>query len=133
MSDANTSLGARATPWTLVGLAAALAASCASELTGNLTWVVPPAMLFALGLGAGWRHWLNHSSGRIAAVVAGGTVIVAAVLGLHPADIVAAAARLSNVVVLMLCVSLLRPVFADRQLDAALARLLAGLAPALRP
>jgi hypothetical protein len=133
MSVAAASIGGRTAPWALAGFAAVLAASCAAELTGNPTWTTPAAALFALGLGAGWRHWLSHTSGRVAVFVAGGTAIAAAMLALHPADIAGAAARMSNVVVLMLCVSLLRPVFADRQLDAALASLLAGVAPALRP
>jgi hypothetical protein len=133
MSVAVASVGGRSAPWALAGFAAALAASCAAELTGNPAWTMPATALIALGLGVGWRHWLGHTSGRVAVVVAGGAAIAAAMLALHPADIVGAAARMSNVVVLMLCVSLLRPVFADRQLDAALASLLAGVAPALRP
>jgi hypothetical protein len=133
MSVAALSVGARSAPWALSGFAAALAASCAAELTGNPTWNQAAAMLIALGLGLGWRHWLSHASGRVAVLIVSGTAIAAAVTGLHPADLASGAARLSNVVVLMLCISLLRPIFADRQLDAALAGLLARVAPPLRP
>ena len=87
----------------------------------------------ALGLGMGWRHWLGHTSGRVAVIIAGATALAAGMMALHPADIAGAAARMSNAVVLMLCVSLLRPIFTDRQLDAALAGLLVRVAPALRP
>jgi hypothetical protein len=133
MSITAVSVGSRSAPWALVGFAAVLGASCAAELTGNPAWTLPSAALFVLGLGVGWRHWLGHTSGRVAVFVAGGAAIAAAMMALHPADIVEAAARLSNVIVLMLCISLLRPVFADRQLDAALAGLLGRVAPALRP
>src|ERR1700736_5738132 len=98
MSVADASVGGRSAPWALAGFAAALAASCAAELTGNPTWTMPAAALFALGLGGGWRHWLGHTSGRGGVVAAGGAAIAAAILALHPADIVGTAARMSNVV-----------------------------------
>jgi hypothetical protein len=133
MSVAAVSVGARSVPWALAGVAGALAGSCAAELTGNPAWNMPVAALLALGLGMGWRHWLGHTSGRVAVIIAGASALAAGMMALHPADIAGAAARMSNAVVLMLCVSLLRPIFTDRQLDTALAGLLVRVAPALRP
>ena len=127
------SVGGRSVPWALAGFATVLAASCAGELSGNLAWHALAAVLFTLGLAAGWRHWIGRASGRVALVVALGTMVVGAALALPPAVIAGAAARLSGVVVLMLCVALLRPIFADRRLDGAIAALLARVSPPLRP
>lgn len=126
-------VGARSIPWALAGFAAVLAASCVGELSGNAAGDAVAAVLFGLGLAAGWRHWLRRTSGRMALVIAAASVVAAAVLGMPPALLGDAAARMSNVVVLMLCISLLQPIFADRQLDTALAAVLARVAPALRP
>jgi hypothetical protein len=126
-------VGAHAIPWALVGFVTVLAASCVGELSGNGAGDAAATILFTVGLAVGWRHWLRRASGRVALVIAAGTVITAAALALHPVAIAGAASRMSNVVVLMVCISLLRPIFADRQLDIALAAVLVRVAPALRP
>lgn len=123
----------RALPWRLLGFMAATAASCAGEMTGHIAWDAAATLLFVGGLAVGWRHWLHRPSGRVALLVTGGVVAVAMTLSHDPAAILAAAARMSSVIVLMLCVALLRPIFADRQLDAALAATLARAPAALRP
>ncbi len=133
ISAVATGAGSRTLPWGLTGFAAALAATCAGKLSGRVAWDAAAALLFVFGLAAGWRHWLNSASGRVALVITLGAVGFGATLASDPAAIAAAAAHMSGVVVLMLCVALLRPIFADRQLDAALAATLARLPPAVRP
>ena len=123
----------RELPWGLAGCGAALAASTAGELTGQVAWDGAAALLFVGGLAVGWRHWLTRPSGRVAVVVALGALGVAATLAPDPTAVLAAAARMSSVVVLMLCVALMRPIFADRQLDAALAATLSHVPASLRP
>jgi hypothetical protein len=123
----------RELPWGLAGCAASLAASSAGELTGHVAWDGAAALLFVIGLAVGWRHWLTRPSGRVAVVVTLGALGVGAALAPDPLIILAAAARMSNVIVLMLCVALMRPVFADRQLDTALAATLSRVPAALRP
>jgi len=123
----------RELPWGLAGCGAALAASSAGELTGRAAWDGVAALLFAGGLAVGWRHWLTRPSGRVAVVVALGALGLGAALAPDPMAILAAAARMSNVIVLMLCVALMRPIFADRQLDAALAATVSRVPAALRP
>lgn len=125
--------GSRELPWGFAGFVASLAASCAGELTGHAAWDEVAALLFVAGLAVGWRHWLTRASGRVAIVVTVGTAAVAAAVSPDPAAILASAARMSNVIVLMLCVALMRPIFADRQLDAALAATLTRIPAPLRP
>ena len=123
----------RELPWGLAGCGAALAASSAGELTGHVAWDAVAALLFVAGLAVGWRHWLVRPSGRVAIVVALGALGIAATMAPDPTAVLAAAARMSSVVVLMLCVALMRPIFADRQLDAALAATLSRVPAPLRP
>ncbi|HVH81664.1 MAG TPA: hypothetical protein VM782_19845, partial [Stellaceae bacterium] len=123
----------RELPWWLAGCGAALAASCAGEITGHVAYDAIAALLFVGGLAAGWRYWLTRPSGRLAVIVSIGALAVGFALAPDPSAIVASAARMSNVVVLMLCVALMRPVFADGQLDAALAATLSRLPARLRP
>lgn len=125
--------GVRDLPWRLAAFSAALAATCAGELSGHVGWDAAATLLFVAGLAAGWRHWLNRASGRVALAVAVAALGTGWALAPQPAVILAAAARMSSVIVLMLCVALLRPIFADRQLDAALAATLARFPAPLRP
>jgi hypothetical protein len=125
--------GVHDVPWRLFGFSVALAATCAGELSGQVGWDLAAMLLFVAGLAAGWRHWLNRASGRVALLVAGASLAIGWALAPDPAVIVATAARMSSVIVLMLCVALLRPIFADRQLDAALAATLARFPAPLRP
>lgn len=120
-------------PWRLFGFSAALVATCAGELTGHVAWDAAAMLLFVVGLAAGWRHWLNRASGRVALLVAVGSLVAGWMLAPNPMVVVSSAARMSSVIVLMLCVALLRPIFADRQLDAAMAATLARFPEALRP
>ena len=125
--------GSREVPWALGGFLAALAASCAGEVTGRAAWDAAAALLFVVALAIGWRHWLNRASGRIAVIVATGALGVGLAFAPEPAQVLAAGARMSSVVVLMLCVALMRPIFADRQLDAALAATLTRVPAPFRP
>ena len=125
--------GRRELPWGLAGSAAALAASAVGELTGYVGWDAVAALLFVAGLLLGWRYWLTRASGRVAVAVSIGALGIGLAMAPDPAAILGSAARMSNVVVLMLCVALMRPIFADRQLDAALAATLSRLPAALRP
>jgi hypothetical protein len=125
--------GGRDLSWGLAGFVAALAATCAGEVSGQVAWDMAAMLLFVGGLAIGWRHWLHRTSGRVALVV--GLAAVGTCVALAPdlAAVAAMAARMSSVIVLMLCVALMRPVFADRQLDAALAATLTRLPLQLRP
>ncbi|HUH85636.1 MAG TPA: hypothetical protein VLX85_13585 [Stellaceae bacterium] len=129
---ADAGVGSRSLPWAVLPFLAVLGASCAAELSGSRLWDWLAATLLAAGLALGGRHWLPRKSGRIALLICIAAVALGA-LGFDLATIGAAAARMSGVVVLMLSVALLRPVFAERQLDAALAAKLARLPAALRP
>jgi hypothetical protein len=129
---ADASVGSRSVPWAVLPFLAVLGASCAAELSGSRFWDWAAATLLAAGLALGGRHWLPRKSGRIALFITIGAVALGA-LGFDLAAIGAAAARVSGVVVLMLSVALLRPIFAERQLDAALAAKLARVPAALRP
>lgn len=111
--------------------AVVLAAACVAQLSGNGAWCVLAAMPFALGFALD-RRWLRRASGKVALILTGGTIIAGAALGVSPAALAADAARMSDVVVLMLCIALLRPVFAERRLDETLVALLTRLPAALR-
>jgi len=125
--------GSRELPWALGGFVAALVASCVGEVTGHVAWDAAAALLFVVALATGWRHWLDRTSGRVALIVAMAALAGGLAYSPDPAAVLAAAARMSSVVVLMLCVALMRPIFADRQLDAALAATLTRLPAPFRP
>ncbi len=129
---AEAGVGGRSLPWAALPFFAVLSASCAAELSGSRLWDWAAATLLAAGLALGGRHWLPRKSGRIALLITIAAVALGA-LGFDLATIGAAAAHMSGVVVLMLSVALLRPAFAERQLDAALAAKLAQVPAALRP
>src|SRR5258708_20730491 len=90
--------GVRDLPWRLTSFGAALAATCAGELSGQVGWDAAAALLFVAGLAAGWRHWLNRASGPVALAVALGALGVGWALAPGPAGFLATAARLSEVV-----------------------------------
>jgi hypothetical protein len=122
----------RSLPWAAAAFLAVLGASGAAELSGRRFWEMMATALLVAGLALGWRQWLPRKSGRVAVAI---TIAVAA-LGAAGFDLVAigaAAARMSSVIVLMLSVALLRPIFAERHLDAALAAKLAHVPAPLRP
>ena len=115
----------------LATFAVVLCATSAAELTGSSTGYRVAALLIALGFVLD-RRWLQRASGKVALVLAGATVLIGVALGVAPARLAAAAAPMSDVVVLMLCIALLRPLFAERQLDQALLALLTRVPSRLR-
>ncbi len=119
-------------PWASAGFAIALGTCCAAELTGDTAGYGLAAAVFALGLAVGWRSWLLRPSGKVAGILAGATVLLATLFGVEPMALGNSVARMSDVVVLMLCVALMRPIFAERQLDEVLAALLQRVRAPLR-
>src|SRR5258708_21323782 len=101
--------GVRDLPWRLTSFGAALAATCAGELSGQVGWDAAAALLFVAGLAAGWRHWLNRASGRVALAVALGALGGGWALPPGPAGILATAPGMSSVRPLLLCARPLPP------------------------
>ena len=122
----------RRLPWSLGAFGVVLCACCAAEATGNSGWFDVAAVLFTLGFALGGRGWLTRASGKFGVSLAGAVLVIALALGVSPAAVLAPATRMSGVVALMLSIALVRPIFAQRRLDEALAALLARVPPLLR-
>lgn len=119
-------------PWRLGAFAVLIGACCAAELSGDTRWYDVTALLLAAGLALAGRTWLARGSGKFAIGLAGAAAVFTVALGIDPLAVIGGAARMSDVVILMLSIAMVRPIFAEWRLDDALAALLAQVRPALR-
>jgi hypothetical protein len=90
------------------------------------------AAAFAAGLALTWENWIGRRSGGIAFVLSAGAVLGTLVSGGDLARVATAASRMSEVIVLILCVALIRPALAALRLDHAVAAMAAYAPPPLR-
>ncbi len=100
-------------PWRLGAFAVLIGACCTAELSGDTRWYDVTALLLAAGLAFAGRTWLARGSGKFALGLAGGAAVFTVALGIDPLAVIGGAARMSDVVILMLSIAMVRPIFAE--------------------
>ena len=90
------------------------------------------AAAFAGGLALTREHWMGRRSGRIALFLATAAVLGTVMTGGDLIRVATTAARMSDVIILILCVALIRPALAALKLDHAIAAMAARAPQPLR-
>jgi hypothetical protein len=124
---------ARTVPIGLCALLALLVITVAADTTSSRLGYGVVAGSLAIGLLVAAPVWLRRRSGKIALILALGSLVAAVAVGADLPRVAASAARLSDALVLLLCVGLMRPGLAALQLDRAIAAQIARVPPRLRP
>lgn len=115
-------------PGNLAALAAILVVALLAETLQRPALYGIIAAAFAGGLVLMGDHWIGRRSGQIALFLATAAMLGAVATGGDLIRVATTAARMSDVIILILCVALIRPALAELKLDHAIAAL-AGRAP----
>lgn len=122
----------RSFPLHFTALAAALVVAVLAERLDSPGLYGVLAVCFAVGLAPNWRECLRSRSGKIALLLALGAVLGTVAVGGDLLRVAAAAARMSDVIVLILSVALIRPALTELKLDHAIAAMAARAPRPLR-
>lgn len=119
-------------PVNLVALAATLIVALLAEILQRPALYGVIAAAFAGGLVLSRENWIGRRSGRIALFLAAGAVFATVAAGGDLIRVATTAARMSDVIILILCVALIRPALAELKLDHAIAAMAARAPRPLR-
>lgn len=124
---------------TLRGLPAHLSMLCVALIVALAAEVLNSAALYgvlataiAICLVPTRKDWVGRRSGKIALGLAVGAILGTLAMGGDLARIAATASRMSDVIILILCVALIRPALAELKLDHAVAAMIALVPRPLR-
>ena len=119
-------------PVQLVMLIGLLGVALLAEVQRSATAYCVLATALTLGLVPTWRNWIRRRNGKMAILLAIGAMLSALAVGSDLVRILVAASRMAVVIVLVLCVSLIRPALAELGLDHAVAAIAARAPRSLR-
>jgi hypothetical protein len=119
-------------PAHLAALAAVLIAAVLAELVEWPALYGIIATCFAVGLVLARSSWMTRRGGGIALFLATAAMVGTIVSGGNLGHVAFAAARMSDVIILILCVALIRPALAELKLDHAIAAMAAWAPRPLR-
>jgi hypothetical protein len=122
----------RGLPIHLVLLIVALGVALLAETQQSAALYGVLATALALGLVPTRKDWVGRRSGRVALFLAIGAILGTLAVGGDLVRISAAASRMSDVIVLILCTALIRPALAELRLDHAVAAMTARAPRPLR-
>src|SRR6202453_1265469 len=122
----------RGLPAHLAMLCVALVVALAAEVLNSAALYGVLAAAIAIGLVPTRKAWVGRRSGKIALVLAVGAILGTLAMGGDLVRIAAAASRMSDVIILILCVALIRPALAELKLDHAIAAMIALVPRPLR-
>jgi hypothetical protein len=119
-------------PANLASLAAVLGVALLAEALPCPRLYGVVAAAFAVGLLLSRKQWIGRRSGGIALFLAAGAIVATVVTNGDLTRIASAASRMSDVIILILCVALIRPALAELKLDHAIAAMAARAPRSLR-
>src|SRR6185312_13269474 len=119
-------------PFHLAMLIGALGLALLAEARHSAALYGVLATALALGLVPTRNHWAGRRSGKVAILLAIGTILGTLAIGGDLTRVLVAASRMAVVIVLILCVALIRPALAELELDHAVAAIAARAPRSLR-